>query len=223
MVTLFSSQIRFWQKLNEEQLLLLWHSSAHPRLKKIWNLVFGLNFLLQSTWQCVVHGRSKNALQVEGLCTILKFVINTCNISSLVFTLIFFSASNEEISYKCTSHSGVTHWEFLLLEPLMFSKSQKWIYIKQGGSVMCVCTLSSDPAQLNFTLNCLPKEEEIKKINISTYRSTKEFKKSTLEGLWDLETYSYHNMSAGKEGYKNQIVANINYDQNSLSLFWKPL
>ena len=40
----------------------------------------------------------------------------------------------------------------------------------QGGSVMCVCTLSSDPAHLHFSLNCLPNEEEIKKINISTYR-----------------------------------------------------
>ena len=44
--------------------------------------------------------------------------------------------------------------------------------IKQGGSVMCVCTLSSDPAYLHFSLNCLPNEEEIKKINTSTYRST---------------------------------------------------
>ena len=38
---------------------------------------------------------------------------------------------------------------------------------------MCVRTLSSDPAHLHFSLNCLPNEEEIKKINISTYRSTK--------------------------------------------------
>ena len=46
---------------------------------------------------------------------------------------------------------------------------------KQGGSVMCVRTLgslSSDPSRLHFSLNCLPNEGEIKKINISTYRST---------------------------------------------------
>ena len=35
---------------------------------------------------------------------------------------------------------------------------------KQGGSVMCVRTLSSDPAYLHFSLNCLPNEEEMKKI-----------------------------------------------------------
>ena len=41
---------------------------------------------------------------------------------------------------------------------------------QQGGSVVCVRTLSSDPAHLHFSPNCLPNEEEIKKINISTYR-----------------------------------------------------
>ena len=34
---------------------------------------------------------------------------------------------------------------------------------------MCVGTLSSDPAHLHFSLNCLPNEEEIKKINVSTF------------------------------------------------------
>ena len=43
---------------------------------------------------------------------------------------------------------------------------------KQGGSVMCVRTLSFDPTHLHFSLNCLPNEEEIKKINILTYHST---------------------------------------------------
>ena len=37
---------------------------------------------------------------------------------------------------------------------------------------MCVRTLSSDPAHLHFSINCLPDEQEIKKFNISTYRST---------------------------------------------------
>ena len=36
--------------------------------------------------------------------------------------------------------------------------------MKQGGSVMCVRTLSSDPAHLHYSLNCLPNEEEIKKL-----------------------------------------------------------
>ena len=45
----------------------------------------------------------------------------------------------------------------------------------QGGSVMCVRTLSSDPAHLHFSLNCLPNEEEIKKqINISFNKLLKE-------------------------------------------------
>ena len=35
---------------------------------------------------------------------------------------------------------------------------------QQGGSVMCVRTLSSQPAHLHFSLNCLPSEEEIKKL-----------------------------------------------------------
>ena len=30
-------------------------------------------------------------------------------------------------------------------------------------------------------------------------------------------------MTTRKDGNKNQIVTNINYDQNSLSIFWKPL
>ena len=37
---------------------------------------------------------------------------------------------------------------------------------------MCIRTLSSDPAHLHFSLNCLSNEEEIKKINTSTNRST---------------------------------------------------
>ena len=57
--------------------------------------------------------------------------------------------------------------------------------MKQGGSVMCVRTLSSDPAHLHFSLNCLPNEEEIKK---STYQhivqqTSKRRKQSTVEGL----------------------------------------
>ena len=36
--------------------------------------------------------------------------------------------------------------------------------VQQGGSVMCVRRLSSDPAHLHFSLNCLPNEEEIKKL-----------------------------------------------------------
>ena len=37
------------------------------------------------------------------------------------------------------------------------------------------------------------------------------------------ETSGYHNMTTRKDGNKNQIVTNINYDQNYLSIFWKPL
>ena len=45
--------------------------------------------------------------------------------------------------------------------------------MKQGGSVMRVRTLSSDPAHLHFSLNCLPNEEEIKNIagQVLTYNS----------------------------------------------------
>ena len=59
------------------------------------------------------------------------------------------------------------------------------IYNRQGGSVMCVCTLSSDPAHLHFSLNCLPNEEEIKKITYQhiVQQTTKRLKQSTLEGL----------------------------------------
>ena len=45
---------------------------------------------------------------------------------------------------------------------------------------MCVRTLTSDPAHLHFSLICLPNEEEIKKINRSTYRSTKYQKNKTI-------------------------------------------
>ena len=58
-------------------------------------------------------------------------------------------------------------------------------YVKQGGSVMCVCTLSSDPAHLHFSLNCLPNEEEIKKLTYQhiVHQTTERIKQSTLEGL----------------------------------------
>ena len=47
---------------------------------------------------------------------------------------------------------------------------------------MCVRTLSSDP---HFSLNCLPNEEEIKKITYQhiVQQITKRIKQSTLEGL----------------------------------------
>ena len=50
---------------------------------------------------------------------------------------------------------------------------------------MCVRILSSDPAQLNFTLNCLPKEEEKKKLTYQhiVQQTTERIKQSTLEGL----------------------------------------
>ena len=59
---------------------------------------------------------------------------------------------------------------------------------KQGGSAMSVRTLSSDPAHLQFSLNCLPNEEEIKKLTYQhiVQQTTKRIKQSTLEGLWDL-------------------------------------
>ena len=46
---------------------------------------------------------------------------------------------------------------------------------------MCVSTLSSDHAHLHFSLNCLPNEEEIKKITYqhTVQQTTK--KQSTLE------------------------------------------
>ena len=50
---------------------------------------------------------------------------------------------------------------------------------------MCVCTFSSDPAHLHFSPNCLPNEEEIKKIAYQhiVQQTTKRIKQSTLEGL----------------------------------------
>ena len=56
---------------------------------------------------------------------------------------------------------------------------------KQGGSVMCGRTLISDPAHLHFSLNCLPNEEEIKKLTYqhTVQQTTKRIKQSTLEGL----------------------------------------
>ena len=84
---------------------------------------------------------------------------------------------------------------------------------------MCVRTLSSDPAHLQFSLNCLPNEEEIKKIKVSTYRSTNYLKelKNLLKRAY--ETCGYHNLTTRKDSNKNQIVTNINYDQKSLSIF----
>ena len=57
--------------------------------------------------------------------------------------------------------------------------------MKQGGSVMCDRTLSSDPAHLHFALNCLPNEEEIKKITYQhiVQQTTKRKKQSTLDGF----------------------------------------
>ena len=50
---------------------------------------------------------------------------------------------------------------------------------------MCVRTLSSDPAHLHFSLNCLPNEEEIKKLTNQhiVQQSTKRKKQSFLEDL----------------------------------------
>ena len=50
---------------------------------------------------------------------------------------------------------------------------------------MCVCTLSSDPAHLHFSLNCLPNEEDIKKLKYQNIvqQTTKRIKQSTLDGL----------------------------------------
>ena len=83
---------------------------------------------------------------------------------------------------------------------------------------MCVRTLSSDPAHLLFSLNCLPNEEEIKKITYQHIfqQTTKRIKQSTLKGLC-----GYHNITTRKDGNKNQIVTNTNYGQNSLFIFLK--
>ena len=50
---------------------------------------------------------------------------------------------------------------------------------------MCVRTLSSEPAHLHFSLNCLPNEEEMKKLTYQhiVQQTTKRIKQSTLEGL----------------------------------------
>ena len=49
---------------------------------------------------------------------------------------------------------------------------------------MCVRTLSSDPAHLHFSLNCLP-NEEVKKLTYEhiVQQTTKRKKQSTLEVL----------------------------------------
>ena len=52
--------------------------------------------------------------------------------------------------------------KMLLIVSIILCKDLNW-QIRQGGSVMCVRTLKSDPAHLFFSLNCLPNEEEIKK------------------------------------------------------------
>ena len=57
---------------------------------------------------------------------------------------------------------------------------------QQGGSVMCVRTLCSDPAHLLFSRNCLTNKEEIKKkltYQHIVQQTTKRIKKSTLESL----------------------------------------
>ena len=50
---------------------------------------------------------------------------------------------------------------------------------------MCVCTLISDSAHKHFSLNCLPNEEEIKKLTYQhiVQQTTKGIKQSTLDGL----------------------------------------
>ena len=50
---------------------------------------------------------------------------------------------------------------------------------------MCVRTLSSDPAHLHISLNCLPNEEEIKKLTYQhiVQKITKRIEQTTLEGL----------------------------------------
>ena len=50
---------------------------------------------------------------------------------------------------------------------------------------MCVCKLSSDPAHLHFSHNCLPNEEEIKKLTYQhiVQQTTKRIKQTTLDGL----------------------------------------
>ena len=57
--------------------------------------------------------------------------------------------------------------------------------MRQGGSVMCVRTLNSDPAHLHFSLNCLPNEEEIKNSTNQhiVQQTTKRIKQSTIKGL----------------------------------------
>ena len=84
---------------------------------------------------------------------------------------------------------------------------------------MCVRTLSSDPTHLHFSLNCLPNEEEIKKLKYQhiVQQTTKRKKNNLLYRVY--ETCGYHNMTTRKDGNKNQIVTNINYDQNYLSIF----
>ena len=66
---------------------------------------------------------------------------------------------------------------------------------------MCVRTLSSDPAHLHFSLDCLPNEEEMKKLTYQhiVQQTTKRIKQSTLEGL---ETSGYNNMTTRKDGKK---------------------
>ena len=75
------------------------------------------------------------------------------------------------------------------------------------------------PAHLHFSLNCLPNEDEIKKLTYQqiVQQTTKRSKKNLLSRAY--ETCDYHNMTTRKDGSKNQIVSNINYDQNSLSIF----
>ena len=50
---------------------------------------------------------------------------------------------------------------------------------------MCIRTLSSDPAHLRFSLNCLQNEEETKKLTYQhiVEQTTRRIKQSTLKDL----------------------------------------
>ena len=84
---------------------------------------------------------------------------------------------------------------------------------------MCVRTLCSDPAHLHFSLDCLPNEEEIKKSYYTAQHTIKWIKTIYFRG----PTRPVINVTTRKDSDKNQIITNINYEQNSLSLFWKQL
>ena len=54
--------------------------------------------------------------------------------------------------------------EILITQTCVSAFLDVTLILEQGGSVMCVRTLSFDPAHLHFSLNCLPNEAEIKKL-----------------------------------------------------------